>query len=373
MSVSGGGSNLSFTATAATSSGGNWLSVSPPQREHRNRRHYRLGGSGSDQPECRQLLRNGYRGRSERSRRLDGHHGEPDGDRPLPTIASVLNAASYAAGPVAPGEIIAIFAPLDGTHPIGPATAANLTSDVIVNGKLPTTLGGVQVLFNGYPAPISYAGAGQVNAIVPYEIASLQSPTVWVKFLGQTSNTFALTASPTAPAIFTANRSGTGPAALVNAADNSFNAPNNPAAKGSTVVFFVTGEGETSPASVTGQVTTLSDLSANAPDAAAAAPAGRHDRWATGVRALLRGDPRSGGGAATTQRANPGRRRTGDLPLAVNIGGNYSQAGVTVSVNRAPYRGASPSTRGPRRRWGSPHPAWWPGWRRCSFTTIEPS
>ena len=107
---------------------------------------------------------------------------------PVPIIARVLNAASFAPGPLSAGEIVAIFAPADGGNPIGPAAAAELTSDLIVNAKLPNTLGGVQVFFSGYPAPVYFASAGQVNAVVPYEIATTLSPTVWVKFLSQTSN-----------------------------------------------------------------------------------------------------------------------------------------------------------------------------------------
>ena len=151
-------------------------------------------------------------------------------------------------------------------HPIGPATPALLTQDLIVNGKLPTTLGGVQVFFNGTPAPVYYAGAGQVNAIAPYEIASAGSVTVLVKYQGQTSNGVTLTVSPAVPGVFAANSQGNGPALAANA-DQTYNAPSNPAAKGSTVVLFVTGEGQTSPASVTGQVT---PISANTPKPIAA-------------------------------------------------------------------------------------------------------
>ena len=204
---------------------------------------------------------------------------------------------------------------------------------MIVNGKLPTKLGGVQVFFNGYPAPVSYASAGQVNTIVPYEIANMPSSTVWVKFMGQTSNTFALTASPTAPAIFTANGSGTGPAALVNAADDSFNAPNNPAAKGSTVVFFVTGEGQTYPAGATGQVTTLSPTYPVTPlTPQPLLPLGVTIDGQPAFVAFYGETPGVVAGLLQLNVQIPAGARTGDLPLAVNIGGNSSQAGVTVSV-----------------------------------------
>jgi uncharacterized protein (TIGR03437 family) len=204
-----------------------------------------------------------------------------------------------------------------------------LTSDLIVNNTLPTTLGGVQVFFNGYLAPVYYASAGQVNAIVPYEVAGVLSPTAMVKFMGQTSNTFALAASPTAPAIFTANGQGTGPAALVNA-DNTFNAPNNPAAKGSTVVFFVTGEGQTSPQGVTGQVTTLSQTGPLTPQPLL--PLGVTIDGQPAFVAFYGETPGVVAGLLQLNVQVPANARTGDLPLLVTIGGNNSQNGVTVSV-----------------------------------------
>ena len=250
---------------------------------------------------------------------------------PVPIIARVLNAASFAPGPLSAGEIVAIFAPADGGNPIGPAAAAELTSDLIVNAKLPNTLGGVQVFFSGYPAPVYFASAGQVNAVVPYEIATTLSPTVWVKFLSQTSNALSLTASASAPAIFTADGRGSGPAALVNA-DNTYNAPDNPAAKGSTIVFFVTGEGQTSPQGVSGQVTTLNS-SGNGPlTPQPLLPLGVTIDGQPAFVAFYGETPGVVAGLLQLNVQVPPNARTGDLPLAVIIGGNSSQIGVTVSV-----------------------------------------
>jgi sugar lactone lactonase YvrE len=97
---------------------------------------------------------------------------------PLPIIKSVVNAASYATGPVSPGEMITIF----GTA-LGPVTAAYATMDP-ATGKLATNIGGVQVLFNGTPASMIYAASGQVSAVVPYEMAPTPNPSVWIQYLG---------------------------------------------------------------------------------------------------------------------------------------------------------------------------------------------
>ena len=58
----------------------------------------------------------------------------------------------------------------------------------------------------------------------------------------------------TAPGLFAQNSSGSGPGAILNQ-DNSLNGPSHPAAKGSIVQVFLTGEGQTSPQGVTGAIT----------------------------------------------------------------------------------------------------------------------
>jgi len=81
---------------------------------------------------------------------------------PPPALTSVVSGATLQPGAVSPGEIISIF----GTN-IGPATSASLT--LTSAGKVSTTLGGAQVLFdNNFAAPLIYVSANQINAIVPY-------------------------------------------------------------------------------------------------------------------------------------------------------------------------------------------------------------
>jgi uncharacterized protein (TIGR03437 family) len=72
-----------------------------------------------------------------------------------------LNAASFQAGALSPGEILSIFGsnigPLDG-------------STFILDGRYSTFVGGTTVRFNGVAAPILYANMNQVNAVVPYPV-----------------------------------------------------------------------------------------------------------------------------------------------------------------------------------------------------------
>ena len=55
-------------------------------------------------------------------------------------------------------------------------TPASLTLDQ--NGKVSTSLGGVQVFFNGTPAPLTYVSDSQINAVVPYDVGGALSPSV---------------------------------------------------------------------------------------------------------------------------------------------------------------------------------------------------
>ena len=242
----------------------------------------------------------------------------------LPTMKAVANAASYATGAVSPGELVTIF----GTA-IGPATAAGATIDPST-GKLATTIGGAQVLFNGIPAPMIYASSTQVSAVVPYEMAPVVSPSVWIKYAGQTSNAYQLTTAATAPGLFTQNASGSGPGSILNQ-DYSVNGPNNAAAKGSIVMVYLTGEGQTSPPSVTGTITTAT----LPPPQVTPAPVLAVGVTINGQPALYVYAGEAPGLVAGMMQLNvqiPASGASGELPILVSVGGNTSQNGVTVSV-----------------------------------------
>lgn len=165
-----------------------------------------------------------------------------------PVINALTSAASLQpTNSVAPGEIITIF----GTN-LGPVTPANLT--LTSNGTVSTNLGGVTVLFNSVAAPLTYVSATQINAIVPYEMGSVTTATVAVQFGGATSANFQVQIVPTAPAIFSLSQGGSGQGAILNE-DGKVNGTANPAAKGSIIQIYGTGEGALVPAGTTGCVT----------------------------------------------------------------------------------------------------------------------
>ncbi len=147
----------------------------------------------------------------------------------------VANAGSLRAGGVAPGEIVSIFG-----FDLGPAAPAGVALDG--NGKVATQVAGTQVFFDGVPAPLLYVSSGQVNAVVPYSVGGA-STQLRVVYQGKPTNTITLPVVASSPGIF----------AITNQ-DGSVNTVSSPAAAGSVLVLYATGEGQTNPAGVDGNV-----------------------------------------------------------------------------------------------------------------------
>jgi uncharacterized protein (TIGR03437 family) len=155
----------------------------------------------------------------------------------------VASAAGGPPGPVAPGEIISLYGWL-----FGPETGFQASFDA--SGRLPTSLGEVEVFFDGVPAPLFYTGPYQINVQVPYSVAGRTRTEVQVRFRGVPSNVAVLDVTPASPEIFTLL--GTAEAVALNQ-DGSINGSARPAAPGDIVVLFATGGGETSPTIETGK------------------------------------------------------------------------------------------------------------------------
>jgi uncharacterized protein (TIGR03437 family) len=161
------------------------------------------------------------------------------------SLAGITNAASFHNGAVAPGEIITIF----GTD-IGPPDLVGLQLDQ--QGRVSTSIGNTRVLFDGVAAPLVYSSFGQVAAIVPYEVDGHQNTQVQIEHNGQKSQLVSVPVTASAPALFTSSATGSGQAAVLNQ-DNLLNAI-YAAPRGSVVVLFGTGEGQTIPLGVNGLV-----------------------------------------------------------------------------------------------------------------------
>jgi len=163
-------------------------------------------------------------------------------------IANSASAAPFTGG-VANGELITIY---------GSGLAASTV--VTSSAPFPTTLGNVQVIINGVPAPIYYVSPNQVSAIVPsgnpYAVAKIQ-----VVNNNVPSNAVTEFVRTTSPGVFTLTADGLGYAAAVHNATGAIVTPTNPAQPGEYIQVFVTGLGivyPTAPDGAPGPVNPLS-------------------------------------------------------------------------------------------------------------------
>jgi uncharacterized protein (TIGR03437 family) len=240
------------------------------------------------------------------------------GNRPLFVSSGMVDAASAQPGAVTPGKIIVLY----GSR-IGPATltGARLAGD----GRLATDLGGAQVLFDGTPAPLIYASSGQVAAVVPYSVEGKPGTQVQVRNGSNTSDLVAMPVAPVAPSIFSADYTGSGQGAILNEDGLTVNSAAHPAVKGSVVAIYATGEGQTDPGGVDGQL------------AGATLPKPRLP-----IKVLIDGKAAEVryAGAAPGQVAGlfqvnariPDDAASGEVPIQVQVGGASSQPGITLVV-----------------------------------------
>ncbi len=159
-------------------------------------------------------------------------------------VTAVVDAASGQASPISPGKIVVIYG-----GGLGPA---QLVQNQPSNGQFGTAVGGTVVSFNGIAAPILYASATQVAAVVPYAVSGTTAQ-VTVAYQGQASPAFAVPMAPASPSLFTLNQTGAGQAAAINV-DGTVNTAANPVKIGSYISLHATGEGQTSPGGVDGKL-----------------------------------------------------------------------------------------------------------------------
>jgi uncharacterized protein (TIGR03437 family) len=240
-----------------------------------------------------------------------------------PRVTTVRNAASYSPGAVAPGEIVYI----EGTN-IGPAALTTLT--VNSQGLVNTTLAETRVLFEGIPAPLVYVWHDRLSCIVPYGVAGRLTVRMQVEYKGQLSTAIDLAVTDAAPGLFTLNQAGTGQGAILNQ-DYSLNGPQSstsrPAAPGSVVMIYATGEGQTLPTGVDGRVNNTAILPRPLLPVtvqiggldAEVLYAGAAPNFVSGAMQInVRVPPTIGSGVA--------------VPVIVRIGSRASQGGVTLAV-----------------------------------------
>lgn len=192
---------------------------------------------------------------------------------------SVMHAASLREGPLAPGQIVSLF-------------GDDLSGDIY---------------FDGIPATLLHASKEQINVVAPASMAGKHKVTVEVRRDGAVRASAVVEVVDAAPALFTTGN-GAGQALALNQ-DGSVNSQANPAARGSVVILYATGEG------LLGAAATSVTIGGSPAELLFAGPA-------PDCPGLLQINARIGGAFT------PG----GILPLVLKVGSVSSPAGVTLAV-----------------------------------------
>jgi len=195
---------------------------------------------------------------------------------------------------------------------------------------LNTILGGTLVFFDGVAAPLTYAGASQVNAVVPYEVAGKTTTQMTVEYQANTSTTVTLNIEAATPAVFSLDFTGQGNGAILNQ-DNSLNGKSRPAARGSVVQIFLSGGGVTNPASTDGWITTFIDgqlplLETQPVTVTIGGVASAQINYSGGAPGAVAGLTQIN--AVVPENVTPGSA----LPLVIGIGTWQSQSGISIAV-----------------------------------------
>jgi uncharacterized protein (TIGR03437 family) len=162
----------------------------------------------------------------------------------IATTTGALNGASFASSePLAPGSLVSIFG--------ADFATSNAEAAAI---PLPPTLGGVSVRIGGFPAPLLFVSASQINVQVPWEVSGNTADIVVTTAQGAALAPFSASVGPMSPGIFT-TQSGKGQAIAINP-DGSLAGPTgsipglavHPAQVGDVLEILATGLGTVSPA-----------------------------------------------------------------------------------------------------------------------------
>ena len=158
-------------------------------------------------------------------------------------LACLGSAATYVTDPIAPGGLVTLFG-----SGLGPQQGVQMQATL--QTPFPTRAAGVEVTFDGTPAPLLWVSDSQVNIVAPWSLKPGGTTQVCVAYNGLKTNCLTWPVLETAPAVLTVD----GVQAALNQ-DGSVNSVGNPAAPGSIMSIFATGLGPISPAQPDGSLT----------------------------------------------------------------------------------------------------------------------
>jgi uncharacterized protein (TIGR03437 family) len=258
--TNGGQGTLNWAASASATSGGTWLSVSPATGS------VLAGASGTMTVTANPsgLAAGDYYGQIQVTspnatsqiqsltvRLTVATVGEAP---PVVFAGGVINAASYTA-PVAPGTFVSIF-----------GSGFTDSTSAIIAPAFPwlNELGGTSVTIGGESLPLYFVTAGQINAILPFDLAVGSSLQVVVTRNSAVSAPQPVNLVSSQPGVFTQAQTGQGIGAiLIVHPDGSWVVAGNgnSAKAGDVLEIFCTGLGDVSPRLVAGYPAPPSPLS----------------------------------------------------------------------------------------------------------------
>lgn len=158
-----------------------------------------------------------------------------DANAPNYTAAGIVNGASFTPA-LAPNTIVSIF----GTN-LSWGTYGLHAGDIAA-GVMPTTLGNVEIYFEGWPAYIYYVSPLQVNFLVPSDLVP-GTFQFWLDRQGTRGPIVTVTLQNAAPAMFQLSAG----AVVASHLDWSVITSDAPATAGEIVTLWATGLGNTNP------------------------------------------------------------------------------------------------------------------------------
>lgn len=230
---------------------------------------------------------------------------------------TVFDTASGRSNAITPGELVWIF----GTA-LGPLDGVEAQFDQ--QGRLPTSLAGVSVTFDGIAAPIISASFNAILVQVPNELAGRSATSIVVTYQNVASTMVAKVVVAASPGLYTRGGAGVGLLTALNP-DGTRNGPANPVARGSYVVVYANGLGQVNPPVPTGQRATFNPLSmATLPITASIG--------GQPAQVLYAGLAPGFVGLFQLNIAVPANASTGVVPLTLTINGVPSQDNVFIAV-----------------------------------------
>lgn len=151
---------------------------------------------------------------------------------------------------LAPGAFASLFT-------FGGSFATSTTINDVL--PVPTTLGGLQVLVNGTPSPITAVTPSQINLVLPFEAPTSGTAAVTVlnPSTQQVLGSGTMVMNTASPGFFTKNQNGSGQIAALNCnqtpCEDTVNGSSNPVNPGKYIQFYLTGQGQISNAPPDGQ------------------------------------------------------------------------------------------------------------------------